>query len=53
METMLLDGRLVPLASTATSEATRIEKPGWLRWNSLLLIQNKTAGETEDHNLIR
>ncbi|AEC51444.1 hypothetical protein PNA2_0527 [Pyrococcus sp. NA2] len=41
---LFVDGRPVPLASTATNEAIWIEKSRWLRWNSLplALIQTDT-----------
>ncbi|WP_240912220.1 MULTISPECIES: transposase [unclassified Thermococcus] len=40
---VFVNGRPVPLASTATSEAIWIEKSRWLRWNSLPLIQSDTS----------
>ncbi|MFA4805179.1 RNA-guided endonuclease InsQ/TnpB family protein [Pyrococcus kukulkanii] len=40
---LCVNGRPVPLASTATNEAIWIEKSRWLRWNSLPLIQSDTS----------
>lgn len=37
-----VDGRLVPLASTATSDAIWISQSRWLRWNSLPPTQSDT-----------
>ena len=39
----ILDGRLIPLASTATHEPIGISKPLWARWNSLPQT-NKAVG---------
>ena len=42
-----LDGRLIPLASTATHEPIGISKSLWARWNSLPQIQNDTFKQSE------
>ena len=38
-----VDGGPVSLAPTATREAIRAEKSGWLRWNSLPLVQSDSG----------